>query len=615
MYLLPVPEKLQQNEGKFLISYSAEIVLSPSCTEKELRYAQILQEDFKTLLGYTLAITKGKALPGSISLALEGNSQEEGYRLEITPERIVISAPGTRGLLYGVQTLRQAVQQAGAILPCCVIEDKPLIPNRGFYHDVTRGRVPTLDTLKALADRMAYYKLNQLQLYVEHTYLFRNFSEIWRDDTPLTAQEIMELDSYCAGLNIELVPSLACFGHLYKALSSKSYAHLCELEDSNKVKPTYLGRMMHHTVDVTNEESFQMIKEMLEEFMPLFSSKQVNICADETFDLGMGRSKALAEKVGKDRMYLDFLNRVCGIVVEAGRIPQFWGDILLSNPEMVKELPAGSVCLNWGYGAEESEDGTRKMHDAGAIQYCCPGVHGWKHFINRSDFAYQNITRMCNYAEKYHAAGVLNTDWGDFGHINHVRMSTPGMIYGAMFSWNNTPVPFDEANQMISRLAYSDHSQSLVSTAVEISRRSLFDWDQAVNYMEATDSMGWSCTPEEFFRDRVQPEKIALNNQQIDALTETLYALLPYQDETKREQTREYLVMARGIQIWNNVGGHIFRLRHGGNVETTLDVKQTVTELERWWMSYKDLWREQCKEGELAMAQNIINWYCDALRS
>ena len=55
---------------------------------------------------------------------------------------------------------------------------------------------------------MAYYKMNQLQLYIEHTFLFRDFSEIWRDDTPLTAEEIMELDQYCLERGIELVPSL-----------------------------------------------------------------------------------------------------------------------------------------------------------------------------------------------------------------------------------------------------------------------------------------------------------------------------------------------------------------------------------------------------------------------
>ena len=70
------------------------------------------------------------------------------------------------------------------------IEDAPAIVNRGYYFDCTRGRIPKLSWLKQLADRMAYYKLNQLQLYVEHSYLFRGMTELWRDDTPLTAEEI-----------------------------------------------------------------------------------------------------------------------------------------------------------------------------------------------------------------------------------------------------------------------------------------------------------------------------------------------------------------------------------------------------------------------------------------
>ena len=35
-------------------------------------------------------------------------------------------------------------------------------------HDVSRRRVPTMDSLKVLVDRLALYKINQLQLYMEN---------------------------------------------------------------------------------------------------------------------------------------------------------------------------------------------------------------------------------------------------------------------------------------------------------------------------------------------------------------------------------------------------------------------------------------------------------------
>ena len=65
-------------------------------------------------------------------------------------------------------------------------------------------------------------------------------------------------------------------------------------------------------------------------------------------------------------------------------------------------------------------------------------MNQWMNLIEPS---YRNIVRMCGYAKKYHAIGILNTDWGDFGHINHPAYSIPGMIYGAAFAWNHEVIP------------------------------------------------------------------------------------------------------------------------------------------------------------------------------
>lgn len=153
-----------------------------------------------------------------IYLTASPELSREAYTLAVTPENITICGSLESGVLYGVQTLRQMIRQAGAVLPTVLISDKPAMENRGFYHDATRGRVPTLSYLKQLADTLSFYKINQLQLYIEHSYLFDDLTEMWRDDTPLTAEDILELDRYCKGLGIDLVPSLASFGHLYKPL-------------------------------------------------------------------------------------------------------------------------------------------------------------------------------------------------------------------------------------------------------------------------------------------------------------------------------------------------------------------------------------------------------------
>lgn len=326
--------------------------------------------------------------------------KSQRYSLVIDEKGVLISGGDEKGILYGVQTLRQIIRQEGMLLPFVKIEDFPMVENRGFYCDATRGRIPTMEYIKKMADRLCFYKMNQLQLYVEHSFLMDGLSEMWRDDTPLCPEDIMELDAYCLERGIELVPSLSSFGHLYKLLRTKQYAQFGEYPEKAKEPFSFVGRQDHHTLNVSLEEPFRIVKNMIDQYRPLFTSRKFNIGADETFDLGMGAGKEMAEKVGKDRMYLDFVKKLCLYLTEQGRTPMFWGDVICGFSELVKELPQGTICLNWGYVWNQSEDSAKALYDAGAIQYMCPGAGGWNQFINLMESAYSNISRMCFYGKK-----------------------------------------------------------------------------------------------------------------------------------------------------------------------------------------------------------------------
>ena len=113
-----------------------------------------------------------------------------------------------------------------------------------------------------------------------------------------------------------------------------------------------------------------------------------------------------------------------------------WGDILLKYPEIISEIPKNVVILNWNYAADANEDGFRKISESGLKQYVCPGVQGWNRLLNDIDTATANIGTLAGYAKEYNAVGMLNTDWGDFGHINLLAGSIPGAIFGAGLSWN-----------------------------------------------------------------------------------------------------------------------------------------------------------------------------------
>lgn len=613
MYIIPKPKKIQLEDKIFFITYKCKIVIQEDCKKQVDGYARMLKEDCNKLLGYSLQITRGQGKKGTILLAMDKQLQAQEYQIVVNQDGIQILGGDNAGILYGIQTLRQIISQEAATIPYLVIEDKPSIENRGFYHDITRGRIPTLTYLKSLVDKLAYYKINQFQLYIEHSFLFENLSEVWRDDTPLTPDEILELDQYCIERNIELVPSLSSFGHLYKLLNTKTYSYLCELEDMEKEPFGFLDRLRHHTIDVSNPEGICVIKKMIEEFLPLFQSNQFNICADETFDLGKGRSKELAEKLGTKRIYINYIKELCEFLVEKGKRPMFWGDIICAFPEAIKELPKETICLNWGYAPDQSEDAVKSLASVDAVQYLCPGVSGWNQWVNRLKDSYNNITRMCGYAKKYNACGVLNTDWGDFGHINHPDFSLIGMIYGAAFSWNTEFLSFEEINMQISKILYQDRKEKIVSTLAMVPDNSIYHWEQTIKYMEFCEKGDSDIEKQELFQ-LLDFSKIKEKQKQLYDVTQELYCYIKELDTEKRNYIKPYLVAIEGIQLWNEVGMVIkqkidLELEESESYDSNL-----ASRLENWFYYYKEIWRSVSKESELYRIQHVVMWYADYLR-
>lgn len=245
MKLIPQPQQLELQEGTYRIGYQDRITLDAACSPAAYGYAKLLAGELEEQAGISLLIDRRTHTthPGIRLLQAERpRLGREGYELEITPAGVRITGGGEAGLLYGVQTLRQILRQEGLVLPCLHLTDRPALATRGLFYDVTRGRIPTMAFLKDLADRCSFYKLNQLHLYIEHTFLFDGFSEVWRDDTPLTPEDILELDAYCQALHIDLVPSVATLGHLYKVLRTRSFHKLSEVDEPQSAPFSFYQR-------------------------------------------------------------------------------------------------------------------------------------------------------------------------------------------------------------------------------------------------------------------------------------------------------------------------------------------------------------------------------------
>ena len=613
-YLIPAPKSVKEEKGSFRLDYKTRIVLSGDTDSRDYNSAVILKNDIEDKLGFRLAITKKSETDGCGDIVIKRDSSvkgDEAYILTVSEKAVTISASKNRGVLYGVQTLRQLIALSGGIIPACTIEDEPLLPNRGFYHDATRGRIQKLASYKKLADICSYFKLNQLQLYVEHTFAFEGFSEVYRDDTPLTAEDILELDEYCTGLGIELVPSFSTFGHLYKVLRTKSFEDLCELDNPGADKFSFDQRMQHHTLDVTNEKSFEFVKRMLDEILPLFKSDYVNVCADETFDLGKGKSKKLADEVGTARLYVDFVNKIMNYCIKKGKKPMFWGDIIVGFPEYAKELPEGVICLNWGYSDCEREDNTRKLSEVPVRQYLCPGVHGWRHMISHIEMAYKNVSLMCSYAQKYNAEGLLNTDWGDYGHLQDPLFSVPGLIYGAAFSWSGIKEE-DEINRQISRLYYRDDSESIVNIMRDLGMLEENNWEQFVQFTELMLKKPTKAAAGEFY-DRLAVKDPAENNKRIDEKTAEILSLLTSVNKEGRELITRLVLFAEGQKLMCKA---LYQLGEKLFVNNNMlrENVNTAAELEEWLYNYKKVWRITSRESELYRISNIFCRAADLLR-
>ena len=382
-----------------------------------------------------------------------GRAEPGAYRLRIDEEGTAIRANDEAGFFYAAQTLAQIDQQFPERRPCLEILDWPDYPVRGFYHDVTRGKVPKLETLLELADTCAHYKLNHLELYIEHTFAFKNHPEIWQDASPLTATEILALDEHCSRLHIDLVPSFSTFGHFYTWIHRK-FPELNELERNVSGDAfSWFDRMAHYTLDCQNPRSIRLVEEILHEVLPLFRSRYFNICCDETFDLGKGRNKAHAEKLGTGRLYVDFLKKIMTVVRKAGKTPLFWGDVIGAHPEMLPEVPKDAIALDWDYSADLNHSKARLIAKANREFYVCPGVSGWDRWLPDYETAFRNITGLAKLGRETGATGLLNTDWGDFGHINTLGPTLPGLILGACCAWNGAELEAANFDAAISRMA------------------------------------------------------------------------------------------------------------------------------------------------------------------
>ncbi len=434
IHIFPRPQEISLGEE----SFGFEGILRFHAADEESRE---LLDRFQGKLNLCEAPSEKAA---NLSILRSKQENPEGYRLQIDPRKITLGAETKIGAFRALVTLVKILNQnqgaPSAKIPCLKIRDFPILARRGFMLDVSRCKVPKLDALFAIIDSLASLGYNELQLYVEHTFAFRDHSEVWKDASPYTADEIKEIDLYCRQNFIELVPNLNSFGHFERWLRHPGYHYLAECPQGFRRDEPFMERD-HGSTLKPNRESLEFVNRLYDEYLPNFSSRNFNVGLDEPWELGQGWSAEQVGEFGKGAVYLKHLKGILKLVEKQGRNMQFWADVLLEDPANAKFLPPSAKPIIWGYEADHPFSEQARTVSACGLSFClAPGTATWRSFSGRWPTAKKNVANAVENATRYGAEGILLTSWGDCG--NHQPWPTffPAMFYAGQRSWNGREI-------------------------------------------------------------------------------------------------------------------------------------------------------------------------------
>ncbi len=357
--LIPMPQQAQWDTGTFDLTSPYRVENTCSELSQNLYLQDFLQRSDAT--SGRVCIIKREALP------------QEGYRLHITADTLLIAAHDAAGFLHAGQTLQQLSQDGE--LPCCDINDAPRFEWRGCMIDVSRHYYD-IDCLKRQIDIMASMKLNRLHLHLTDAAGWRlqidryplltqvaawrtqsDWTEWWsnRDrryvDTRkgvlaegtygyyYTKEQMRELIQYADQRGITIVPEIEMPGHSEEVLAV--YPELACLSDTGALSQTpndaVIRGMNSGDLCPSNKKTFEFLCNVLDEVMELFPSQYIHIGGDEanmTAWKTCQRCQEYLNKLNSDKvadLQADLIARINTYLNEHGHKLIGWDEIIASG--------------------------------------------------------------------------------------------------------------------------------------------------------------------------------------------------------------------------------------------------------------------------------------------
>lgn len=393
--VIPQPQEivLARDTTPFIIDRSTTIVY-PATNEKMHRTADFLATFIKEMTGTEVRVSDKEKSSNAIILAVDSTmGHPEGYKLQITPEKVLLTGGSEAGVFYGIQTIHKALPilkdgKVAAALPAGTVTDFPRFRYRGFMIDVGRHFFP-VSYLKQMIDLMALHNINYFHWHLTEDQgwqieikKYPKLTEIGskRDSTIIdwetkkfdgkphsgfyTQDEAREIVRYAADRFITVVPEIDLPGHTTAALAS--YPELGCTGGPYKVLCSF--GVFPDVLCAGNDQTLQFTKDVLDEIMDIFPSEYIHIGGDECpksrwekcpkcqakiKELGI---KALPKHSKENQLQTYFMSELEKEINAHGRRMLGWDEVLEGG------LTPNSTIMSWR-GIQGGIEAARQHHD------------------------------------------------------------------------------------------------------------------------------------------------------------------------------------------------------------------------------------------------------------
>ncbi len=381
--VIPAPAKVTAGSGFFSVDSTVAMRVPPHDRDAEAA-ARYLAELWTRSNGLTLSVRGGNAhADRAIEFRRRRGLLPEAYRIEVTPQRITVSATTSAGLFYGAVTLWQLlpVRKGGGRIAAQTISDEPRYPWRGLMLDASR-HFQTPAFVRSMIDWMAWHKLNVLHWHLTDDQgwrlQIRRYPKLtavgaWRIPASIpgspspqryggyyTQQQVRDIVAFAATRHVQIVPEIDMPGHAQAALAA--YPELGAIDGHPALKVSAKWGVHTHLFNL-EPGTFEFLENVLDEVMQLFPSPYIHIGGDEAVKDEWNSSAAVqarARQLGiadAGALQRYFTQKISSYVARKGRRAVGWDEILQPG------LAADAVVMSW-HGASAAHAAAIQGNDA-----------------------------------------------------------------------------------------------------------------------------------------------------------------------------------------------------------------------------------------------------------